>query len=192
MSSRFLIPLAMPVLLALGSPALAGAASTPYSELGFAQAVLGEHTHGSFDQLSLGNAEGSVTLKPAGSIELGTLRFAAAPACEPCTATPGYIDTFSFTLGGVSETVALNYRWSSDGLTDTLSFSPISTLLFQLDGQLLAVQFDELDPLSARAGKPVTESLEARISPVPEPSPYISLAAGVLAMLGVARRRSSR
>ena len=193
MFSRSVSSLAAGAALALVS-GLAGAQSITYSGANFASSSLGADFPSPYDIFVYTALPGGpLDVSSSVTTDIGTLTFVVGTNCTTCAKTPSLDTLIDFTVNGITKQLDLQYQWSSTGPIDTLTFSTPSALSYDLGSAgTLNVSFGALSALSGGVGT-YAENLKATFSvtPVPEPSTYALLLAGLGAVGFISRRRQS-
>lgn len=191
MFSRSVLALTASAMLALASGG-ASAQSITYSGADFASSGLGADFPTIYDQFNYSSLPGGpLDVSSPVSAAIGLLTFVVGVNCTSCALTPSFDTPIDFTVNGITHQIDLLYQWSSTGPVDTLTFSTPSALSYDLGSNgLLNVSFGDLGAMSS-SGATMTENLTATfsITPVPEPSTYALMLAGLGAIGFIARRR---
>lgn len=163
---------------------------------------LGDQIGSIYDTFSFaGNSNAALDLtNPVYGVDVGRLSFEVGVNCTTCDLKPTFTEGIDFSVNGITQKFNLQYTWSSTGPIDTLTFVTPGPLSFDIgNGKSVLVSFDQPGALSGGLvnGGAYTyrESLRATfvdppsVSPVPEPSTYTLMLAGLAAVAFVARRR---
>lgn len=190
LTARALIASSAIALLSSG----AQAQSVTYSGANFSSSSLGADFPSPYDIFVYTSLPGAIAdASTTTSADVGLLSFVVGVNCITCAQTPTYTTPIDFTVNGITKQIDLTYSWSSTGPVDTLSFLTPSALSFDLGGgSMLNVAFDKLASLSGGVGI-FSEKLTASftVTPVPEPSTYAMMFAG-LGAIGLFVRRQRR
>jgi hypothetical protein len=177
-------------LLAAGA---AQAASVTYSgnAVDTTRSGMGDEIGSAFDTFDYHAFTGSANVASPVNVALGSISFGAGANCNACSLTPSFTDAIDLTLDGVTKQFDFTYSWHSSGPADYLSFSPTTSLTWDLGGGEIATVAFDTPAMIANTGGTITENLTATISAVPEPASVTMLLAGLgLGLAGVMRRRS--
>ncbi|MDQ2927610.1 MAG: PEP-CTERM sorting domain-containing protein [Caldimonas sp.] len=124
-------------------------------------------------------------------VAIGDYSFEVGPNCSACTQTPSFDALLDVSVDGQTLQLDVPFAWSSNGPTDSLSFSSAAPLLFDLGAAgSLRFALDDIGVLSSDVGV-VRGQLYANlaVTPVPEPSSAALLFAGLGAVVFVVRRK---
>jgi len=190
LTARTLIASSAIALLSSG----AQAQSLTYSGENFSSSSLGADFPSPYDIFVYTSLPGTVVdASVPTSADIALLTFVVGVNCTTCAQTPTYNTPLDFTINGITQQIDLQYQWTSTGPVDTLSFLTPSALTFDLGGgSILNVGFNTLSALSGGVGI-FSEKLTANftVTPVPEPSTYALMFAG-LGAIGFFVRRQRR
>jgi hypothetical protein len=190
LTARALIASSAFALLSSG----AQAQSLTYSGENFSSSSLGADFPSPYDIFVYTSLPGTVVdASVPTSADIALLTFVVGVNCTTCAQTPTYNTPLDFTVNGITQQIDLQYQWTSTGPVDTLSFLTPSALSFDLGGgSILNVGFNTLSALSGGVGI-FSEKLTANftVTPVPEPSTYALMFAG-LGAIGFFVRRQRR
>jgi hypothetical protein len=167
---------------------------------------LGAEINSQYDNFTftgMSNAALDVT-NPVSGVEVGQMSFEVGVNCTTCKLTPTYTESIDFAVNGMVQQFGLTYTWSSTGPVDTITFATPGPLTFDLGGKNVTVTFDTPGALSGGLtswpSSTYTGSLRATfvdppsegpVAPVPEPSTYALMLAGLGFVGAIARRRRS-
>jgi hypothetical protein len=128
------------------------------------------------------------------------MSFEVGVNCTTCKLTPTYTESIDFAVNGVLQQFGLTYKWSSTGPVDTITFETPGPLTFDLGGKNVTVTFDAPGalsggltswPSSTYTGSLTATFVDPPVAPVPEPSTYALMLAGLGFVGAIARRRRS-
>jgi hypothetical protein len=179
------------VLVIVAAAAPAGAVTITTGS--YANSGMGAEFATPYDNLFIDGATLDVALSAAPvSISLGSYTFEVGPNCYSCTLTPTFNALIDVTVDGLTLQLELPYAWSSSGPDDYLTFATPAPLLFDFGamGQV-TIAVENIGVLSSPIGT-VHGNVNAlaSLSPVPEPSSYAFLLAGLGVIGFVAKRRA--
>lgn len=189
---KFIRSILLILMLFLSIPTFASPAKHTFEtgyDFGFG---LGHEIESPYDLLLVLGKDGKIGDNKFKTV--GDLEFVAGPNCYLCDKVWHYDTPFTFTLDGVTHDVDLNYTWSSNKVTDTLTFAPIKSQVYVIDGKSWTVDFTLDKYTLASSGGIVKTKLNAEIIPVsavPEPNTYAMMLTGVCLMGFVGRRKNS-
>ena len=159
----------------------------------YANSGMGAEFATPYDNLFIDGATLDVALGAAPiSISLGSYTFEVGPNCYSCTLTPTFDALIDVTVDGLTLQLDLPYAWSSSGPDDYLTFATPAPLLFDFGamGQV-TIAVENIGVLSSPIGTVYgTVNAIASASPVPEPSSFAFLLAGLGVIGFVAKRRA--
>jgi hypothetical protein len=176
----------------VAAAAVAPASAVTIAAGSYANTGIGAEFQSPYDNFVIDGATLIVSLSQSPvEISLGDVSFEVGPNCYSCTLTPSFDALLDITVDGMTRQLDLPYSWSSSGPNDILAFATPVPVLFDFGALgMVTIAVETLDVLASPGGIVHGQlSAMASVSPVPEPTSYAMMLAGLGIIGFVAKRR---